>query len=189
MTTRRHDGTKARKHEGTNRYVTSVVVFLIVAAISWSMIPFAAAQGAPDRKIARAVRVEGSPQLDGNLSEELWRRAPAISGFLQRDPQEGEAATERTEVRIIYNDTAIFFGVVCSDSEPEGIIANERARDDQLQSDDTFEIILDTFRNRQEGFLFRTNPLGTKFDSRIIDEGRRQNRNWDERWTVAATQT
>jgi len=153
------------------------------------MIPFAVAQGGPDRKIARAVRVEGSPQLDGNLSEGLWRRAPAISEFLQRDPREGEAATERTEVKIIYNATAIFFGVVCSDSEPEGIIANERARDDQLQSDDTFEIILDTFRNRQDGFLFRTNPLGTKFDSQVSDEGRRENRNWDERWTVAATRS
>ncbi len=150
------------------------------------MIPFAVAQGGPDRKIARAVRVEGSPQLDGDLSEGLWRRAPAISEFPQRDPQEGEAATEKTEVKIIYNDTAIFFGVICFDSEPERIIANERARDDQLQSDDTFEIILDTLYNRQDGFLFRTNPLGTKFDSWITDEGRRENRNWDERWRVAA---
>jgi hypothetical protein len=167
------------------------VVFFLVAAISCfsSLIPYAAAQGRPDRKVARTVRVEGSPQLDGNLSEGLWNAAPALSEFLQRDPQEGEAATEKTEIRIIYNDTAIFFGVICSDSEPERIIANERARDDQLESDDTFEIILDTFRNRQDGFLFRTNPLGTKFDSQIIDEGRRENRNWDERWGVATART
>ncbi len=171
MTTRQHNRTTAQPHNRTPWCVHAGVVSLMVAAISWSMIPSAMAQGRrnrpdrPDRKVAQAVRIEGSPQLDGDLNEEFWQRAPAISGFLQRDPQEGELATEKTEVKIIYNDTTIFFGVLCEDSQAEEIIANERARDDQLQSDDTFEIILDTFRNRQDGFLFRTNPLGAKFDS------------------------
>ena len=89
------------------------------------MIPSAMAQGRrnrldrPDRKVAQAVRIEGSPQLDGDLSEEFWQRVPAVSGFLQRDPQEGEPVTERTEVKIIYNDTTIFFGVLCEDSQAE----------------------------------------------------------------------
>ena len=182
----------AQQHNNTPRCVPSVVASLLVAAINWSIIPYAAAQGRPDRparKVAQAVRIEGSPLLDGDLSEEFWQRAPALSDFLQRDPREGEPVTEKTEVKIIYNDTTIFFGVICSDSEPEKIIATERARDDQLQSDDTFEIILDTFRNRQDGFLFRTNLLGAKFDSWITEEGRRENRNWDERWDVAAQRT
>ncbi len=127
--------------------------------------------------------------LDGNLDEAIWRRVPAISEFLQRDPKEGEPATEKTEVKIIYTNTAIYFGVVCYDSEPEKIIARERARDDLLTTDDTFEIILDTFHNRKDGFLFRTNPLGTKYDSWITEEGRRQNANWDERWEVASRRT
>ena len=127
--------------------------------------------------------------LDGNLDEAIWQRVPAISEFLQRDPQEGEPATETTEVKIIYTNTAIYFGVICYDSEPERIIAKERARDDTLTTDDTFEIILDTFHNRKDGFLFRTNPLGTKFDSWITEEGRRQNDNWDERWEVASRRT
>ena len=149
--------------------------------------------GAPPQdsqgKVVRAIRVEESPVLDGNLDELLWRQVPVISDFLQRDPREGEPATEKTEVKIIYTDTAIYFGVVCYDSEPERIIAKERARDDTLQTDDTFEIILDTFHNRKDGFLFRTNPLGTKFESWITEEGRRQNANWDENWGVAANIT
>ncbi len=149
--------------------------------------------GAPpqdsQRKVARAIRVEESPVLDGNLDEAIWQRVPAISEFLQRDPQEGEPATEKTEVKILYTNTAIYFGVVCYDSEPEKIIARERARDETLTTDDTFEIILDTFHNRKDGFLFRTNPLGTKFDSWITEEGRRQNDNWDERWEVASRRT
>ena len=149
------------------------------------MLPGAVAQG-PERKIAQAVRIDGSLTLDGNLSEALWDEVPAVSDFLQRDPREGEPATERTVVKIIYNDESVFFGVVCEDSQAGGIIAKERARDDSLGSDDTFEIILDTFHNHQDGFIFRTNPLGTKFDSWITDEGGRENSNWDERWVVAA---
>ena len=141
----------------------------------------------PTGKMARARQVEEAPSIDGNLNEAVWARAPATTEFTQRDPEEGEPATEKTEVRIIYTNQAIFFGVVCYDSQVESIIANERARDNQLQGDDTFEIILDTFHNRQDGFLFRTNPLGTKFDSTIMDEGKRENRNWDERWRVATT--
>ncbi len=142
-----------------------------------------------EKRIAGAIRVEESPVLDGNLDEAIWRQAPVISDFLQRDPQEGEPATEKTEVKIIYTNTALYCGVVCYDSEPEKIIARERARDDTLTTDDTFEIILDTFHNRKDGFLFRTNPLGTKFDSWITEEGRRQNDNWDERWEVASRRT
>ena len=132
----------------------------------------------PSGKVARARRVEEAPRIDGNLNDAVWDRAPSINEFFQRDPDEGAPATEATEVKIIYTNQAIYFGVVCHDSLAEGIIANERARDNQLQSDDTFEIILDTFHNRQDGFLFRTNPLGAKFDSTITDEGRRENRNW-----------
>ncbi len=133
--------------------------------------------------------MEESPVLDGNLDEALWRQVPATSDFLQRDPREGAPASEITEVKIIYTNTAIYFGVVCYDSEPERIIAKERARDDTLQTDDTFEIILDTFHNSKDGFLFRTNPLGTKFDSWFTEEGRRENANWDENWSVAANIT
>lgn len=137
-------------------------------------------------KLARAVRVNESPKIDGNLIEHLWNEALSIGDFLQREPNEGTPATEKTEVKIIYNDKAIFFGVICYDSQPDKIIARERGRDDSLGSDDTFELILDTFHDHQSAFLFRTNPLGTQFDSWITDEGRRENRDWDERWEVAA---
>ena len=174
-----------------HKWVNSRAFALIVVWISWSTcaIFLGAAPQRPEGKVARAVRVEGAPTLDGNLNEPLWRQAPVISEFLQRDPQEGEPATEKTEVRIIYTNTSIFFGIVCYDSEPEKIIAKERTRDDTLESDDTFEFILDTFHNRQDGFLFRTNPLGAKFDSWFTEEGRRENSSWDERWGVSVSRS
>jgi len=171
----------------------SLLVILLASSCWWQSVLLGAPQG-PDRKVARAVRVEESPKLDGHLDEAVWERVPAITEFTQRDPTEGEPATENTSVKIIYTDTAIYFGVICYDSEPEKILATERARDgggassvwdDAFLSDDTFEIILDTFHDHQGGFLFRTNPLGTKFDSWITDEGRRVNSSWDERWNVA----
>ena len=149
-------------------------------------------------RTAQAQRVEEAPVLDGDLSDAVWAGVPTISNFSQRNPREGEPATERTEVRIIYNDQSIFFGVICYDSEPDRIIATERARDGgsgaavwdgAFQSDDTFEIILDTFHSHQDGFLFRTNPLGTKFDSWITDEGSLTNSSWDELWNVAAVRS
>ena len=147
---------------------------------------------------ASGIRLTAAPVIDGDLSDAIWAGASTISNFNQRNPQEGEVATERTEVRIIFNDQSIFFGIICYDSEPEKIIATERARDGgpgaavwdgAFQSDDSFEIILDTFHSHQDGFLFRTNPLGTKFDSWITDEGSLTNASWDELWNVAATRS
>lgn len=83
------------------------------------------AQGrVPQKQVARATRVEQSPKLDGSLDEAAWRGAAVVSQFIQRDPREGEPASEKTEVRIVYNDRAIFFGIVCYDSESAKIIAN-----------------------------------------------------------------
>ncbi len=178
------------RQEIISRGVLWVAILFILSWVNGSLYILlgARAQNSIER-VAQAKRVNSSPKLDGDLNEALWKEASTISQFLQRDPREGEPATEKTEVKIIYTDTAIFFGVVCFDSQAEKIIANERARDDSLGSDDTFEIILDTFHNHRDGFLFRTNPLGTKFDSWIVDEGQRENSNWDERWSVAANRT
>ena len=104
------------------------LVLITVLWLHWSahsMLPGAVAQG-PKRKIAQAIRIDGAPTLDGDLSEAFWNDVPAVSGFLQRDPREGEPATEKTVVKILYNDQSIFFGVLCEDSQAERIIANER---------------------------------------------------------------
>ena len=136
---------------------------------------------------AQAVRVESEPVLDGVLDEPLWQQAAPVGAFRQRNPQEGSPATEPTEVRIVYSESALFFGVICHDSEPDRIIATQRARDADLQFDDSFSIILDTFHSHRNAFLFQINPLGARFDSWITDEGVRTSPEWDERWEVETT--
>ena len=138
------------------------------------------------RKNITAVRTELPVTLDGNLDEPAWQEARVSLGFVQKDPQEGEPSTERTEFRIIYTASTLYIGVVCYDSNPGGILASERRRDDTLQNDDTLSIVLDTFHDHRNAFMFRTNPLGTQYDALITDEGRDINENWDEQWDVAS---
>lgn len=68
-----------------------------------------------------AVRVDEAPILDGRLDDLVWQTAPVSADFLQRDPNDGDEPTERTEIRVVYDDEAIYFGVNCLDSEPDKI--------------------------------------------------------------------
>lgn len=137
-------------------------------------------------KAARALRIYSQINLDGSLDESVWGEAPANSGFLQKEPREGEPATEQTEFKVLYNEKSVYFGIICFDSDPAQIKATELRRDNDLEKDDSIAIILDTFHDHRNAFLFKTNPLGTQFDALITEEGRDVNSNWDETWRVEA---
>jgi hypothetical protein len=142
--------------------------------------------------IAQAVRVERAPRLDGTLDDPLWQQATPIARFLQREPYEGQAATERTEVRILYSRHQIYFGVTCFDSDPKGIVATELRRDVSQELDDYFEIIIDSAHDRRNAYVFQTNPLGTQRDALITEEQAGSEGNgdgdpgWDGVWTSEA---
>lgn len=142
-------------------------------------------EGAEPRWVG-AQRASGALKIDGVLDEADWQRAQPANDFRQKEPLYGEPASERTEVRILYSQINIYFGVVCYDSEPAKIIATELRRDQDLGKDDSIWIVIDTFHDHRNSFLFVTNALGTRFDARITDEGRDVNANWDERWQAAA---
>ncbi|MBI3940046.1 MAG: carbohydrate binding family 9 domain-containing protein [Acidobacteria bacterium] len=138
-------------------------------------------------RTAQAFRVENKPKIDGNLNEAVWAAVIAsASGFRQKEPHEAEPSSENTEIKIIYDDESLYFGITCYDSEPDKIRATELRRDNELSSDDSVWIILDTFHDHRNSFLFKTNPLGTKFDAQVTDEGKDLNPQWDEKWEVRA---
>ncbi len=120
--------------------------------------------------------------MDGELTEEAWALAERVTDFLQKEPREGAPASEVTEVRILFDTQQLYIGVICHDSDPSGIRATELRRDDSFNNDDIFEIVLDTFHDHRNGYLFRINPLGTLHDATITNEGQTTNRNWDEQW-------
>jgi hypothetical protein len=157
--------------------------------VAWVLVtPTSAAQRpAEERKIARAVPTEIAITVDGRLEESAWSTAPVVARFLQRDPLEGEPATEQTEVRILYTKKGVFFGIRCFDSEASRILATELRRDNEFANDDSISIVLDTLHDNRSGYLFRINPLGTQYDALVTDEGRVTDVNWNESWNAATT--
>jgi hypothetical protein len=139
-----------------------------------------------DEPAARAVRTDTPPTIDGHLDEGIWDAAPPLTDFRQRDPVEGAPATEETVVRLVYDDSMLYVGVLLHDRLPKGILAQELRRDDDLESDDTFAILLDTFHDHRNAFLFRVNPNGTRFDAVVRNESRVDD-DWDEQWWASAT--
>ena len=140
----------------------------------------------PDgRRIVGAAEARTPITLDGALDEEVWRTAQPAGDFVQAEPHEGQAATEPTDVRIAYDHDALYIGAVCHDATPSALIINDIHKDFAAGEQDSFEVILDTFADRRNGFVFVVNPAGAKADTQIANEGRDVNTNWDAVWTVA----
>ncbi|MEA3500993.1 MAG: DUF5916 domain-containing protein [Candidatus Marinimicrobia bacterium] len=132
----------------------------------------------------RAMFYKGQIKIDGNLDENCWNRIAGIENFTQREQNEGEPATEKTKVKVVYNKNEIYFGIWCFDSEPEKISAQKMARDFSWRSDDNFEIMISTFNDNRNGYLFVTNPNGAKADVLVGDEGKEFNKDWNGVWDV-----
>jgi hypothetical protein len=144
------------------------------------------------QQTAQAFRVDHAPRLDGTLDDSLWQKATPVTGFSQREPFEGQAPTEKTEVRVLYTKGAVFFGVTCFDSNAKGIVATELRRDLSQELDDYFEIIIDSAHDRRNAYVFQVNPLGTQRDALITEEQRTNtglgdgDSGWDGVWTSEA---
>lgn len=132
----------------------------------------------------RAVRTSGAIRIDGKLDEPQYEATPAISDFLQQEPFEGQAATEKTEAWVFFDDTNIYVSARCWDSHPERMVANEMRRDtNQLRQNDTFAVLFDTYHDRRNAYLFYANPIGGFADSQITDENP-PNVDWNTIWDV-----
>ncbi len=139
------------------------------------------------RRTLTAVRATTPVTVDGVLDDAVWQSAPAADAFVQSDPREGFAATEATEVYVAFDDEFLYIGARCRDADPAAIVVNDIRKDFSGAEQDTFEVLLDTFADRRNGFIFSTNAGGARADSQIANEGRDVNPNWDAVWWVAST--
>ena len=130
------------------------------------------------RAAAVAVYTEEAPKVDGVLDEALWQGIEPITEFKQRDPAEGEDATEFTELRIAFDEEAIYFGLMLFDKEPEKIRANIFERGGRIDKDDRIIIALDTYHDRRNAYIFEVSARGTQDDALLTDE-QDINWNWD----------
>jgi hypothetical protein len=138
--------------------------------------------------------------LDGLLSEPVWAGAPVLSDFAQREPLEGEAASEHTEVRVLFDDENLYIGIRALDSEPQRVVSRILQRDRVMErggfsneptfaGDDAVAILLDPFLDRRNAYIFATNPNGAEFDALLADEGKELNVDWRGVWEVAGART
>jgi len=150
-----------------------------------------------------------APTIDGRIDEDAWMSVKPYAGFTQQDPNEGAPASERTEVRVVFDKSTVYVGIICFDSEPDKIIVNQSQRDADLTETDSVIIVFDTFNDTQNAFVFGTNPLGIEYDGQVAGEGQasgtssRQsgtrgsqrggitafNPNWDGDWRVRSSIT
>ena len=135
-----------------------------------------------EKRVIHAVHLKNEIKIDGRLDEPAWKAVDFHGDFLQREPNEGEPATERTEVGILYDERNIYFGIKCFDSEPEKIIAREMRRDAIVDDDDYFEMVIDTYHDKRSGYYFITNAHGSKREAQLANEGRDYNPAWDGVW-------
>ena len=150
--------------------------------------------------IAPVVRSTKLPVMDGNvIDDEAWSSINPIISFTQKSPDEGQVATEKTAVRIMYSDQMFYVSVICYDSNPKGIVISDTRRDAPLNNTDSFMFILDTFHDQQNGFVFGTNAGGIEYDAQVsgggegmsisstrqsVGVGANFNINWDAAWDV-----
>ena len=137
----------------------------------------------PDRpapRIIRAVRTSAPPVIDGRLTDETWALAPPADGFTQRDPDEGRPATERTEIRILFDDTAVYVGARMFDAEPARIDRRLSSRDGDPDAD-RVTIFLDPMHDKLTGAIFRVSAANVQQDAVLYNDSWRDS-TWDAVW-------
>jgi len=163
----------------SKRFVQPAVLAAIVLLLSVSI---ATAQ---ERKTIGAVRISEPIVLDGLLRENPWKSAEPLTDFTQRELHEGEPPTEKTEVRVLFDEKNLYIGVVCHDSDPSAIVNKELMWDGDLKGDDYFAFVLDTFSDNRSAFYFSTNPNGALHDG-LVKNVEEINDDWDGVWDVRA---
>ncbi len=127
--------------------------------------------------------------IDGALDEAAWNQTESATDFTQTEPETDQSASQKTVVRVLYDETNLYFGIHALDTEPNRVIISELKKDFDLDNGDTVEIVLDTFHDERNGYLFGINAAGAKWDGRMTNEGRETNTNWDAVWRVRTRQS
>ena len=153
------------------------------------------ASGAPS---IRAVRAPHPPTIDAVLDEPFWHEIDPVTDFRQRVPVDGAPSSERTELRVAFDDNNLYFAVVLHDSDPDGIRRSILHREGRIDQDDNIRIGLDTYNDKRNAYIFEINPFGTQGDALITDESMTLSDWWwegvyesegrvtDEGWVVEA---
>ncbi|HEX7154316.1 MAG TPA: DUF5916 domain-containing protein [Thermoanaerobaculia bacterium] len=151
-------------------FLLSVMTATVTYAANW-----------PERPSLRAVRVTVAPAIDGDLSDAAWQGAPEFTDFTQHDPNDGQPATMRTSIRIVYDDDAIYFGAKMEDPHAPTTLL---ARRDSFTTSDFLSINLDPQHDRLSGNAFTINPSNVQVDT-VLYNDIGEDSSWDGVWDSA----
>ena len=175
------------------RLLVSVVAGLLSTVMALGMEPVQ--ETSVEQRTLTAVRLAETESiaLDGALDEAAWGRAVPATDFIQLDPLNGEPATERTEVRVVYDGGRLFVSVICYDSDPDGLLGNQMLRDAAFSGDDRFMFVIDPYLDERSGYFFEINPSGAMGDGLVnpVDGGTNisVNKSWDGIWNARVEQS
>lgn len=171
---------------------TALGVFVVHGAVLGAQTvtpPTPTTPATPERRALRPTRAERPIVLDGRLDEAEWARATVAGDFVQSEPRTGEPATEATEVRVLYDADRLYIGAVLHDRSGVRLVTNDIKKDFKEDDQDDFEVMLDTFHDRRNGYVFITNAAGARSDRQFANEGREINTSWDGIWQVKTQRT
>jgi hypothetical protein len=180
-------------------------VSIALAAVLASTPLFAQQPGPPPTfTVGKLADGADAPVIDGRVTDAVWQTVTPYATFTQQDPIEGDPASEKTEVRVMVGKGNLYISVIAFDREPSKIIVSQARRDASLSETDSIVMVLDTFNDNQNAFVFGTNPLGIEYDGQVAREGQSSgvsvggggaagtqrggisafNPNWDGDWSV-----
>ncbi|MBC6989432.1 DUF5916 domain-containing protein [Hymenobacter sp. BT491] len=142
----------------------------------------------PKRQL-QAVRITEAIKLDGVLDEAVWQQAPIASDFIQQRPNPGVPEKHKTEVRVLYDDAALYVGAIMHDSSPDSIL-HEITQRDNFGNTDLFSVFLDTYHDQLNGYNFTVTTSGVQLDGRYSPAGGEDfnwNAVWDARTSIRGT--
>src|SRR6184192_931062 len=139
----------------------------------------------PSGRVMRAIRATGPINIDGKLNEPSWAAAAPSGDFTQSYPKVGAKPSDPTEVRVLYDDGALYVGVRMFDAHPDSIAAQLARRDASGIYSDWLHVMVDSYRDRRTSFRFSVNPRGVQKDVLEFDDRNGEDLNWDAVWQVA----
>ncbi len=138
----------------------------------------------PGRVVVRAIRLTAPLHLDGQLDEAVYQENSPIDGFVQQEPQEGQPATEGTDAWVLFDNENLYISARNWDSQPQRMVLNEMRHDsNSIIQNEQLTVVLDTFHDRRNGFLFLVNALGGMLEETFVDE-RNNSRDWNTVWNA-----
>lgn len=153
----------------------------ILSVLLTVLIVTAFGQG-PEKKLYTATRVTSSPDINGKLDDATWQTGTWLNDFIQYEPFNGRAASQRTEFNIQFDDNHLFVAIKAFDTSPDSIV-NRLTRRDEADGD-LVGIIFDSFHDLRTGFLFGVSSAGVKYDRMVMNDGEYEDPSWDPNWWV-----